>query len=409
MDLLQASPESIGSTLRLSLVSDPARLESLRPEWDALLRASAHPEPVLSPDWLLTWWREYGRGRSLCVGLFRDGRNLVGLVPLVKRRVWYRPGIPFRRLEFLGADVDEHDGVCSDYLNVIARAGAEREVARALAEELAAGAFGGWDELVLSRMDGLGPMPEHVTGALGRMGLRADATVTGEAAYIPLPASWSEYLAALPKKKRYGITRALRDLEAWSGGTIDLHWVSTRGDLPHARQILVGLHKARWEAAGARGAFHSARFTAFHQTLMPVLFEKGELELLWLEVRGRPIAAMYNFVVGGKVYFYQSGRALDVPKGQRPGIALIALAIQRALARRAREFDFLSGDEMYKADFALASRPLVEVRAVRPCWIERVRRLTDRGIRGLRALRDRVRRTFGTVTTPSTTAAVNAD
>ena len=41
---------------------------------------------------------------------------------------------------------------------------------------------------------------------------------------------------------------------------------------------------------------------------MAWLLEQGALELLWLSVRGEPVAALYGMVWAGKVYAYQCGR-----------------------------------------------------------------------------------------------------
>ena len=95
---------------------------------------------MLSPTWLPPWWEIYGRDRHLRAGLFFDGDRL-GLAPLQRRRFWYRPGIPFWRLEPLGADVDEQDGVGSDYLNVIAEEGQEGMVAEHLSRALSGRGF----------------------------------------------------------------------------------------------------------------------------------------------------------------------------------------------------------------------------------------------------------------------------
>src|SRR5947209_17025046 len=104
-----------GPPLTCAVLSDPAEVEDLRADWLDLLRRSAANEAMLGPTWLLTWWRVYGAGtgRALRVGVFREGGRLVGLAPLTARRFRHRPCIPFRRLEPLGADVDEGDGVCS--------------------------------------------------------------------------------------------------------------------------------------------------------------------------------------------------------------------------------------------------------------------------------------------------------
>ncbi len=386
-------PAAAPPPLTCTVVDDPARLEALRPQWLDLLARSAANEPMLAPPWLLTWWRVYGQGtgRRLRVGLFADGDRLVGLAPLVARRRWYRPGIPFRRLEPLGADMDEGDGVCSDYLNVIAERGAERCVARAFAEALAAGRFGPWDEIVLPAMDGLGPMPTLLTEALTDAGLAASCTETGVAPYIPLPATWDDYLKALPKKKRYGVVRALRDFDEWAGGAAELRRAASSAELAEGKRILTDLHGQRWSEAGQSGVFAAPRFAAFHDAVMPALLQLGALDLAWLTVRGESVAAVYSLVWNGKVYFYQCGRRPDLPDGLRPGIVMLAHAIRGAIAAGHREFDFLGGVAVYKSQLALATRPLVQLRAVRPSLREWARRSTERGIGWARAVRSSLR------------------
>src|SRR5262249_47320920 len=80
-----------------------------------------------------------------------------------------------------------------------------------------------------------------------------------------------------------------------------------------------------------------------------------------------------------KVSFYQCGRRLDVPKGARAGVALMALAIRSAIEAGRREFDFLEGTSQFKMQFARTTRPLVRLRAYRPSLLERARPLAEAG------------------------------
>jgi CelD/BcsL family acetyltransferase involved in cellulose biosynthesis len=378
--------------LHVQIVTDAAALHALEREWSALLSRSANPEPMLSPAWLLTWWSVYGRDRQLCVGLFYDGDRLVGLAPFQRRRFWYRPCIPFQRLEPLGADVDEGDGVCSDYLNVIAEAGYEDRVVEHLVRALRAKAFGKWTELVLPAMNGEDPMVPRLSQALTRFGLTATCQPTGSAPFIALPGTWEEYLQALHGKKRYVITRALRDFDKWAGTSWELHETRSATELAEGQRVLHALHNERWQEDG--GVFQSDRFRAFHDAVMPRLLADGQLELLWLAVRGEPIAALYNIVANNKVYFYQAGRKMDLPKGQRPGLVILAKAIQRAIAAGRREFDFLAGPSQYKSQFAPMVRPLVQIRAVPFSFAESVRRLTQWGKTCFRSIKRRTSRLF---------------
>jgi CelD/BcsL family acetyltransferase involved in cellulose biosynthesis len=379
-----------------------APLAELREQWLALQERSEADEPMLSPSWLLTWWRIFGGldGRQLRVVLFRRGEELVGLAPLLLRSVWHRRLIPFRRLEPLGTGEAEADAVCPDYLNVLAQRGAESAVAAALSAMLADGTLGDWDELVIPNMNGEGVMPSQLAEALSSMGCPAQVSVTDAAPYIPLPSSWDAYLKTLSPSRRYYVNRSLRDFEKWAGGPADVRCATTPAELAEGRDILVRLHQGRWNGAGDPGKFSSPRFTAFHEAVQAEFLQTNAVELLWLCVRGEPVAAVYNIVWKGKVYFYQSGRKMDVPEETRLGVVLHAHAIRRSIEQGRREYDFLAGATRYKTQLALASRPLVQLRAVRPSWRAWASHTLDGSIARARIVRNWLR-TWPRLTRPA--------
>jgi CelD/BcsL family acetyltransferase involved in cellulose biosynthesis len=372
-----------------SVLSDVAALGRLRPAWAELLERSDSNETTLSPTWLLAWWRVFGGtgGRKLCTVAIFDGARLIGLAPLLLRWHWYRPGIPFRRIEALGSGEDEADEICSEYLTVIAERGAEERVMRTLATAIAKGAFGAWDELLIPWMDGSKAAPELLAAAFKHEGSRTELRVTSHAPFIPLPTTWEAYLNALSSSHRYLVTRSLRDFESWAAGTQRLERAETVEELPRALSLIESLHGERWASAGHDGAFSSSKFRAFHGAVAPELLRAGELDLLWLTAHGAPIAAAYNLVRGGKVRFYQSGRALGLPPKIRPGVVLHSYAVRRAIERGLVEYDFLGGARLYKTQLALASRPLVQLRVTRAPMLEGVRVLAEAGIGRAAALR----------------------
>jgi CelD/BcsL family acetyltransferase involved in cellulose biosynthesis len=377
------------SCLSCELLTETHELEALCPAWRDLLARSDSNEPMLSPAWLLTWWKVFGGSdrRQLRALSFWDGDRLAGFAPFLAHRHWHRPGIPLRRLEPLGSGERESEAICSDYLNVLAERGAEAAVAEAFARATAEGAAGPWDELVLPAMDGHGAMPRLLAGAFSRLGFDAHLTVTGEAPYIALPSTWDDYLKGLTKKHRYSVVRSLRDFDTWAGPDSRFVRVASQTDLERGKRILVALHRGRWEGSGQKGTFRSPRFLAFHDAVMPALLHEGALEMLWLAVRGQPVAAMYDVVWNGKVYFYQSGRRTDLPGHVRPGGVLLAYAIRAAIEAGRREFDFLNGASLYKTQLATGRRPIVQLRVARRCIAERLRRIAEAGIGLLRAFR----------------------
>lgn len=373
-----------GGTLSLVVLSDYEKLQMCAESWRELLTRSAADEPMLSPTWLLTWWRVYGKNHQLRVGMYFDDGRLVGISPLLLRRWWHRPGVPFERLQPLGADNDVSDGVCSEYLNLISESGYEHRVAEAFVQALTQNKFGVWDELVLPMMDARGLMPGLLRDLLQDAGIDTQLTAAETAHYAPLAGTWDDYLRQLGGRRRYYINRALRNFEYWAGADYEVREATTLAELAEGKAILARLHAERWQAAGKRGAFAAKNFQTFHDAVMPQLLEEGRLDLMWLNVRGEPVAVLYNIVANGKVYYYQAGRKISVPRGQRPGIVLFAHAIKKAISGGLWEFDFLAGGCQYKAKLAPAKRGLVHLRAVRSSIKEKLRRLTQRSVAWLK-------------------------
>jgi CelD/BcsL family acetyltransferase involved in cellulose biosynthesis len=346
--------------------------DAIATEWAALCEASDDNEPMRHPMWLLPWWRTFGDGRRPHVLAARRSGRLVGVAPLVARRVW-----AYRRLEWLGSGEDEADEICSEYLGPVF---ADDDARRAVATELAASR--GWDELQMPAMDGAAPSTAAWSRALIDAGLRVEATPAGEAPRLALRKDW---LASLGSDGRYLVKRSRRDFDAWAAGTARIDICNSVASFPAAKHALSTLHGERWADAGHTGVFTSARFAAFHDQAMADLLGRGALRLLTLSAHGRAVAALYNFVWNGRVYFYQSGRAVDLPQSLRPGIVAHAAAIDAAHAEGLTAYDFLGGASQYKRKLSTELRPLVALRVSRAPARDAISELARRAVRAVRS------------------------
>jgi hypothetical protein len=362
-------------------------LRTLRSSWEELLARSSDNELPLHPIWILSWWDVFGGvgRRSLRSLAFFDGDRLVGLAPLLARRHVYRPGIPFRRLEMLGAGEDTADETCGDYLGIIAEHGRGDDVSSAFAHALVSNVCGPWDELVVSSMNGQSPLPEALRRAFESHGLGVELEEWASSPYVPLPKTWDEYLGALTQSKRSRVRKVLRAFEEWAGGPPRIVRVRSRAEITEATRVLVKLHAERW---ASEGVFGSPRFRAFHDRLMPALLDVSALDLGWISVRGEPVVAFYNFRWNGKTSYYQTGRRLDIPDEVRVGLAMNAYLIRAAIEEGQREYDFMAGIGQHKMALALETRPLVRLRVVKPSLLESARAATVRGVTLVKNARD---------------------
>jgi CelD/BcsL family acetyltransferase involved in cellulose biosynthesis len=396
-------------SLTVMSVTDEAVLAQYANQWLELLGRSSTNRPMLTPFWLLAWWRLFGpgEGRRLATLLVFDGKRLVGLAPLSSRLRWHRRAIPFRRIELLATGERQADEIASDYLGLIADRGYEQAVTDAVVDALDRGVVGPWDEIVLTAMDGEAPTTQMLRSVLVARGETVEDLAAAPSPYIRLPARWEDYLAALPGSGRYLINRSLRDFERWAGSAATVERVQSLADIAEGRRILVSLHEERWKAAGRQGVFASRVFSEFHAAVLPELLARDGVDLAWLEVRGRPVAVAYNFVWDNRVLFYQGGRTVDVPKGVRPGIVLHVHLIKAAIAAGRSEYDFLPGLSQYKQQLSTALRPLAALRVIRAPIRDLARRTLERGIAYLRERR-RARTAVTSAQAPSPSCAPKA-
>jgi CelD/BcsL family acetyltransferase involved in cellulose biosynthesis len=368
-------------------------LDELTPyadDWDRLAAGS----PFRGWTWLSHWWRHYGphndadalRSRLATLCVFDDDDTLVGAAP------WHLDCSPIRGrvLRPLGSGE-----VCSDYLGILCHPGREEAVVESLADYLVQDGVQSdpdamrWDLLDLDGIDA----EDRVTSALVEQLAAAGCSVHRRAAAncwrMDLPTDWEAFVASLGKNLRRDVRRLERNL--LDTDRVALHAVKRLDELQEAMNVLVELHQRRRRTLGDKGCFASARFLAFYRSVVPELLRQGQLQFYWLEIDGRPVAAEYQLVGNGVLYAYQAGvdpAALEFEPGKLINVAIL----RQAIAAGYRAFDFLRGNEPYKARFGARPRPSVEFRVAphRPVaqfrhnlWIagNNVKEWVKRGIR----------------------------
>jgi CelD/BcsL family acetyltransferase involved in cellulose biosynthesis len=352
--------------LRAEVVRDAAGLLRLRAAWSDLCGEARCGCLFLSPEWLIPWWEHFGDGRQpSCIALFEQDR-LVGFLPLFSESVRVA-GLPARRVAFLG------DGATGcDYLDVLATPGREAEVRSA-----ALGALGEltWD---VCDLDGLwrdSPTALHLaqlfpngravrSSAAGLGGPSAevvrDARLRFVCPHIPLLGSYQEYLQGLGRREN------LRRREKWlfrqPGVSIEV--ARSPEEARVAVERFLDLHRARWAVEGGSDGLADARHEAFHRAAVDQLAQRGWLRLYTLFAARRPVASVYGVVHAGKFLYYQSGYD-PAWASKSVGLVLLARTVQDAYGEGLREFDFLRGDEAYKAQWARAERWTIHMRLFR--------------------------------------------
>jgi CelD/BcsL family acetyltransferase involved in cellulose biosynthesis len=304
--------------LRTRVITGPGLFQELEGDWKELAGASRTASPFQTHEWHSTWARHYLGLKRPMVAAFYDGKDLVGLMPMVKGRG------PWRTLRPMGVGP-------SDYLHPLSRNGYEDRVAEALIQEISG----------MRDVDLIDLQQVRETRALAQ---RMRGTVIEQATclVLDLPSSYDAYLQMLGKSLRYDVRKL--DKSLFSSGRAVIEPVTGGVDL--GLDILFEQHRKRWKKRGLPGAF-LGRAKAFHREWAQLALRNGWLWLGVLKLEGEAVGAIYGMTMGNTVYYYQAG--FDPEHSSiSPGTLLVASTIRRAIEEGKEHFDFMRGDEPYK-------------------------------------------------------------
>jgi CelD/BcsL family acetyltransferase involved in cellulose biosynthesis len=341
--------------LHVSRVNSPEALAALAADWNRL--AGGHP--LRRHEWHATWWQHYADGRrEKFILVVRDDRGaVVGIAPWCIEPSTTRG----RVVAWLGSGE-----VCSDYQTILVAPSHVEAATDALAEWLLRAASGSeaadrWD---LLHLDAVEAVDEAVARLVSHL-WSAGSTVHREAGVrcwrIALPPTWDEYLATLSKSHRKQLRRG--DTRQLRTGRAVVHLTRDAASLAQGLEVLVDLHQRRRNSIGQLGCFASPAFASFLRDVAARMLPAGMLRLSWLEIAGVPAAAEFQLHGAGVTYAYQAGVNPDLLDNE-PGHLMHLATIRAAIEAGSTGFDFLRGDESYKAHWRAEPREMVAYRIV---------------------------------------------
>jgi len=316
--------------LRVELYTEKEAFLPLREEWNRLLVGSPSDTIFLTWEWQSLWWECFGRGHQLLLLTARHEEELVGIAPLF----YADEGI----IHLVGGTE------ISDYLDIIALSGYEREVWSAfltyLLEECS------WDILDLHNLPGASPTREVLFSLKEKYGLKVAVSLEHVCPLISLPQTWEGYLQMLDKKQRHELRRKLR--KAQREAQVDWYLVSEDADLASEMEMFLDLHQ---RSSAHKEQFMDQTMQRFFKAMAQSTFEAGWLRLGFILINGLKMASLLCFDYDDSILLYNSGYDPERYRALSPGVLATAHCIEEAIQQKKRVFDFLRGSEEYKYRF----------------------------------------------------------
>jgi len=327
--------------MRVVEVRQESQLESLRAEWNNVLRDSASKTIFLTWEWVSAWWSAYGNAGDLRILLALDESDtLRGIAPLRKQMV-RNYGRSFSALSFIGDGSND-----SDYLDFVVARGFETPVMEAFRShwysETETGAL-----LLLNEIPAGSPNFASLKG----FGERKDSLWTEAdvpCACVSLPDTWEDYLGSLRSRFRTKVRSVLRNLEGRPEVSFGFFrtWAQVQSVLP----VLFELHTRRWAQEAKPGVFGWDRKREFYFSVSRAFLEQKWLRICWLKWKEKIVACQFGFVYGNSYFQLQEGYNPDC-QHWNVGMGLRAWSIRKYLEEGVRQYDFLAGVDSHKTDW----------------------------------------------------------
>ncbi|MEL7500516.1 MAG: GNAT family N-acetyltransferase [Planctomycetota bacterium] len=312
--------------------------------------------PFYRWEWLGTWFKEMVDGQPYVLLATDDDGQWLGLAPF-----FIESSALQNRLCLWGSGT-----TCTDYMGLISTESATANFALAVSDWLtketrAGGKLASIDVVELEGGTEQMNSTQQLDVALDANGFkRYDDELEG-CWVVELDSDWRVLESKLSKSMRRKTKKATKRIND-EATTIR----STESfPLSELWSEFVRLHQHRRESLGQPGCFADPAFERFLKSATESLVAQGQAELIVIDFEDEALAAMLLFNDGVTNYMYQSGADIDRMKLE-PGYQMVYLAILSSLKQNLSRFDFLRGDEPYKARWNTERIPLLRTR-----WIPR--------------------------------------
>ena len=307
-------------------------------EWQKLLENSDADPFFMSWQWMSQWWINWGSRSSdkLYIIAIYIKDELVGIAPLYIYEATYLKGwIPIKRLQFLGSRFSGSSGTRSEYLGTIVKQGLETEVNSVISQVILK--IRDWDEIVLSDLVKGDYFHQIIIDAADNNNLKTRNLALDECYSVNTKGSFTKYLETLGKNTRLKLFNRRKALTEY--GNITLEYVDLR-KCDEIFQCINEFHLVRY----GKPAFSELKI-AILRTVIDSLPESVNLKCSsLLKVDKRPVSAMVNIFLGGKIYNIQLGFLENLDK--RISLGTLHLGYTLEMAFKAEEItclDLLAG------------------------------------------------------------------
>lgn len=326
-------------------------LNDFEMEWNQLLSHSLDNNPFSTYEWITSWWKQFGKGRTLKLFTANSPYGETSLIVPIMYSTYKRFGMKLRKAEFATTpDSDYNTFLITNY----------HEATKAITPMI---------ESIMQDLNDpdsfkLADIPEDSCTAkllqntyINHFG--KDHSVINTCPYVTLPSDNETFLQTLGQGMRNGLKRY--EKKAAKDYRVEFVKYNKMGTIKEAMEIFFELHQKRQTQKGKAGVFAENDYRSFHLDVANAFAKKGWLALFFLTFNDKPVSSIYCYEYNKKMYYYLSGFDPEYAT-YRPGQLIFKNIIKYGIEKGLNEFDFLRGNETYKSLWGTKIRRNLEFR-----------------------------------------------
>ncbi len=344
---------------------------SWKSSWNKLTRTN----PMMSLEWLAAWWNHFGLGHQLHIVAVASGDQLLGVLPCYVQQTLFG-----NQIRLLGTG-----SVCSDYLGAIVDREHATEVYKAIHENLRqsveSGSLRGIESLQFEGISSdnawLQALAEFADKADYSMRIQKQANSWS----LALPSTWAELHHS---QRGHGVHRkAKKCMSRLESKELVIRQITEVVQLDEGMEHLIRLHQARRESVGDDGCFADSRFESFLLEALAGMMLEGTACFIFCENEGQVIGVQLLLLGSDTVFMYQSGVDPQF-MSLEPGHAVVTGSLLYAISHGYKAYDFLRGDEPYKAFWGAQAKVLQQIVLAPPTFKAQAIEAVQRNLSWLR-------------------------
>jgi CelD/BcsL family acetyltransferase involved in cellulose biosynthesis len=313
--------------------------------WGQVLNKSENNNVFQTWEWIYTWWKYFGDGRTLLLLLLMENGEVVGIAPLMFSK---------KRLNFINLGLIEFIGTgLSDYGDFILLKD-KKECINLIFDFLEKTTLK-WDLIDLRHIpkeSTTADLLQEVAEERGYLSIREETTCL----FISLPKTLDEFFKRLSTKMRKNLRNEVTRIN--KSYSTAMKSEENSGDLVSSVNTFLSLYQGWLTERHNLSTIFDLPFPKIKEFLIDlalVFSSKGWMNLTILSFNQEPVSAQFNFIYNKSFYQYMVCRDPSYSQfgvGNVHNMHLIERSIQLGLQR----FDFLRGDEPYKVRWEASKR-----------------------------------------------------